>query len=238
MGKEDRQKYQNQAAKNPAQGGSQSGASAPPAQSAPAAPAAPAASAPQNAKSLSDIEIIQKQMAEYEDHLKRLAAEFDNYKKRAEKEKQAARSLGKAEALAPFLDMDEVFEKALAHSKSGSSDASNPAASNNSSAMHDGLMLLHKQLHSIFAHAGVKEISCHGAPNHAYHETIMQVAGGRAGEIAQVLRKGYTMGEFVLRPAQVSVFKGEEKEKKKAENSEQEKKTAEKQEEAEENGSN
>ena len=200
MGKDDRwQKNKEQAAKNGQHPNGQSASPASPAQSASQSPPA------KDAKPLSETEKLRSQLVEYEDHLKRLAAEFDNYKKRAEKEKQAARMAGKAEALAPFLDMDEVFEKALEHSKS------NPKEAGNSSAIHDGLVLLHKQLHSIFAHAGVLEINCHGAPNHAYHETIMQVAGEPDGEIAQVLRKGYTMGEYVLRPAQVSVNKSEEK---------------------------
>jgi len=161
-----------------------------------------------------ELSALRAKLAEYENDLQRLAAEFDNYKKRVEKEKFQSRQYGKAEALAPFLDMNEVFEKALAHKGSGDAKA-----------MHDGLLLLQKQLRAIFASSGVKEISCVGMPHHAFHEVMLQVPGGQSGEIAQVLRKGYMMGDYVLRPAQVSVYVGEEKK--------EEKDTAEKQKEEE-----
>lgn len=147
---------------------------------------------------------MRAKLSEYQNDLQRLAAEFDNYKKRVDKEKVAARAQGKAESLAPFLDMEEVFIKAQQHASGKNTDTK---------AMHDGLFLLHKQLHSIFNSAGVKEIPCAGIPHHAYHDVLLQVPGGKSGEIAQVLRKGYVMGEYVLRPAQVSVYAGETKTK-------------------------
>ena len=173
-----------------------SGAFVPPTHAgSPASAASHASAAPHN-----ELEALRSKLAEYENDLQRLAAEFDNYKKRVDREKLQSRQLGKAEALSPFLDMNEVFEKALAHNGTGDAKA-----------MHDGLLMLRKQLQSIFASSGVKEISCAGVPHHAFHEVILQVPGGKSGEIAHVLRKGYVMGEYVLRPAQVSVYIGEEK---------------------------
>ena len=161
-----------------------------------------------------DLTLLRAKLNEYENDLQRLAAEFDNYKKRVDKEKVAARLQGRAEALAPFLDMGDVFTKALQHSNGKNTDAK---------AMHDGLVLLQRQLHSIFASSGVKEIACTGFPHHAYHDVMLQVPGGKSGEIAQVLRKGYVMGEYVLRPAQVSVYAGAKKEEGNKEANEEEK---------------
>ncbi len=175
------------------------------------APSAGSAQQPQASKSppappsvSSELDALKAKLAEYENDLKRLAAEFDNYKKRVEKEKFQARAHGKAEALAPFIDMAETFEKALEH-----------AEKKEGGSMKEGLVLLHRKLNSIFSSMNVREIECRGWPNPAYHEVMLQVSGKPAGEIAQVLRKGYVMGERVLRPAQVAVYmeekNGEEK---------------------------
>ncbi len=154
-------------------------------------PASPGASA----TSSSDAKLV-----EYENDLRRLAAEFDNYKKRAEREKQAARLNGRAEALSPFLELMETFEHARAASEKADVKS-----------LKEGMHLMQKKLHSIFSSSGVREITCHGLPNHAFHDVMLQVPGSPGGEIAQCLRKGYVMGEHVLRPAQVSVYIGEKK---------------------------
>ncbi|MFA5108161.1 MAG: nucleotide exchange factor GrpE [Candidatus Micrarchaeia archaeon] len=152
---------------------------------------------------------------EYKNDLKRLAAEFDNYKKRVEKEKQQTRMDAQANALAPFLDMNDAFETALLHINKKNATG---ADANGVKVYEDGIKLLHKKLHSTLQSFGVKEIACKGIANHLYHEVMLQVPGEPAGEIAQILRKGYTMGDYVLRPAQVSVFAGISKEEKSAEN--------------------
>lgn len=184
-----------------------------------ASPPKPAASSPgtspasPEAKKPSELEALRAKILEYENDVKRLAAEFDNYKKRVEREKSQAHAHGKAEAMAPFIDMAETFDHALSH-----------AEKTDGSAMREGIRLLHQKLNSIFASMGVREIECRGRPNHAYHEVMLQVSGGPAGEIAQVLRKGYVMGEHVLRPAQVSVYMEENKEEGKAKGENEEKK--------------
>ena len=156
---------------------------------------------PSNPSTSPSISSPDAKLAEYENDLRRLAAEFDNYKKRAEKEKQAARLNGRAEALSPFLELMETFE----HARNASEKA-------DVKALKEGLHLMQKKLHSILSSSGVREIACHGLPNHAFHDVMLQVPGEPGGEIAQCLRKGYVMGEHVLRPAQVSVFIGEKKE--------------------------
>ncbi len=160
--------------------------------------------------------MLHKKVGEYEDDLRRLAAEFDNYKKRAEKEKRAARLQGKAEALAPFLDMEDAFEQALAHAdkETGANAADQQEADR---PIREGLGLLHRKLQAIFAADGVKEIRCDGLPDHARHEVMLQTDGHPAGHIAQVFRKGYEMDGYVLRHAQVAVFSERKKEAQKPE---------------------
>ncbi|MFH1306621.1 MAG: nucleotide exchange factor GrpE [Candidatus Micrarchaeota archaeon] len=134
---------------------------------------------------------LEKKCKEYENDLKRIAAEFDNYKKRVEKEKQMARQIGKEDVLLQLLVLRDEFDSALLHKKDD-----------------DGMKLLSKKLNSIISSSGVREIPCSGNINPHFHEVMMQVPGGNEEEIAKVLRKGYLVGERLLRPAQVSVYSG------------------------------
>lgn len=145
----------------------------------------------------------QKKCDEYKHDLQRLAAEFDNYKKRSEREKAFACQIGKEEVLSQLLLLNDDFASATEHIEKNKS-ASVKADAN------DGIILLSKKLSAILASFGIKEISCSGEPNHMCHEVVLQVEGKPAGHIAQVLRRGYMIGERLLRAAQVSVYSGEE----------------------------
>jgi molecular chaperone GrpE len=140
---------------------------------------------------------------ELRDDLKRIAAEFDNYKKRVEREKQQARLFERSHVLSHFLILKDEFEQATAHEKES-----------------EGLKLLAKKLDSILNSLDVKEVDCSGECDHRFHEVMMQIPGGEQGKIAQVIRKGYLVGDILLRPAQVCIYSGkrewpEEKEDKK-----------------------
>ena len=135
---------------------------------------------------------------EYKNDLLRLAAEFDNYKKRAAKDAQILRQIGREDAILQFLAIKDELASALAHAqKSGDEHAKK------------GLELLVKKIDSAFASLGVEEIKCEGEPDHNFHEAMLAVEGNPEGKIAQVLRKGYTIAGRLLRPAQVSVYSGE-----------------------------
>lgn len=133
-------------------------------------------------------------LSELETDLKRVAAEFDNYKKRVEREKQQARIFERSYVLSHFLILKDEFEQAASHEDS------------------DGLRLLHKKLDSIFKSLEIKEVDCSKDCDHKFHEVMLQVPGGETGKIAQVIRKGYMMGEILLRPAQVSIYSGKQDE--------------------------
>ncbi|PIT84821.1 nucleotide exchange factor GrpE [Candidatus Micrarchaeota archaeon CG10_big_fil_rev_8_21_14_0_10_45_29] len=168
--------------------------------------------------SKNDLQAAQEQLNQYIHDLKRLAAEFDNYKKRVEKEKLLAKEEGQARVLLQLLTLSDEFDSALSHIKN-SKDA----------AAQEGFDLLSKKLAQILSSFSVREIKCEGAADPHKHDAILQVPGGDEGKIAQVLRKGYMVGEYLLRPAQVSVYAGKmEKAGEKGEKEEKEKETAEK----------
>lgn len=140
---------------------------------------------------------LNAKLSEYEGDLKRLQAEFENYKKRVEKEKKEWAEYGKAEALRQMLVLADEFDAAAAHS--GNADAKSLAK---------GMGLLHAKLSSILKSMKIEEISCSGFADSSLHDVLMQVEGGEEGKIASVVRKGYRMGGTILRHAQVSVYSG------------------------------
>lgn len=166
-----------------------------------------------------EVSTLRAKVSEYEDILKRLQAEFDNYRKRVAKEKAQAHLDGQVSALKHFLSFQDEMEAAMAHlSKSGGAPGKGDAATHaSSSELHKGVGLLNRKLASILNGIGVQEIGCTVVdPN--LHEVMMRVPGGEEGHIAQVLRKGYVLGDHVLRHAQVSVYSGEEVSEEKKEN--------------------
>ena len=132
---------------------------------------------------------------EYKNDLKRLAAEFDNYKKRVQNDSQLSRKLGREDVLLPILTLSDEFAQALEHTKSQQEK--------------EGFTLLSKKLASLISAFGVEEVKCSGEPNPNEQEVMLQIPGEPAGQICQVLRKGYKIGGRLLRPAQVSVYSGE-----------------------------
>jgi len=146
-----------------------------------------------------DLQAAQEQLNQHINDLKRLAAEFDNYKKRVEKEKLLAKEEGQARVLLQLLSLNDEFDSALAHIRA-SKDA----------AAQEGIQLLSKKLSQILSSFSVREITCSGLPDPHRHDIILQVPGGEEGKIAGILRKGYMVGEYLLRPAQISVYAGEQ----------------------------
>ncbi len=137
-----------------------------------------------------------KKCEEYKNDLKRLAAEFDNYKKRIASQSDASRLVGQAQVLSELLVLTDEFSHAVEHEK----------ISNETLKDNFGIMLLYKKLSSILNSFNVKEINCDGILDPNVHEVMFQVNGKPEGKICQVLRKGYLFNQKLLRPAQVSVY--------------------------------
>jgi molecular chaperone GrpE len=142
---------------------------------------------------------LQTERDDLYDRLLRKTAEFDNYRKRVERERrdQADRAIaGLLEELLPVVD---DFDRALTLDAAGES-----------SAYRKGIELIHSKLHDLLRRQGVRPIDALGAdfdPN--LHQAVVheESAGRRDGEVIDELRRGYMLGEQLLRPAMVKVAK-------------------------------
>ena len=148
------------------------------------------------------LETLRRERDDAQDHLLRLQAEFDNYRKRVERERRELHEHFTAELLTDFLPVLDDVERALEAAR-GSSD---PLLVSH----RQGLELIEKQFLEVLKRRQVAPIAAHGAdfdPN--VHEAVVHEpsADHRDGEVIQELRRGYKLGERLLRPAMVKVAK-------------------------------
>lgn len=144
---------------------------------------------------------------EYWDQLLRTAADFDNYKKRAAREKNEATKYALEGLLAKLIPILDNFEMAMAAAQS-TQDASN--------ALQTGVNMIYQQFRTALSEAGLQEVD---AANQKFdptlHEAISQqeTADVPEGNVVQQIRKGYKLHERLIRPASVIVAKapGEKK---------------------------
>ena len=137
---------------------------------------------------------------EYWDRLLRLTADFDNYKKRAARERQEAVSFANENLLLKLLPVMDAFEMALASATSESSAKS----------LQTGIAMVANQLKSALAEAGLEEIDANGKPfDPNLHEAVSQIETDDApdGEVIRQTRKGYKFRQRLMRPAGVIVAK-------------------------------
>ena len=134
-------------------------------------------------------------MEELTDRLKRSMAEFDNFRKRTEKEKASMYVIGARDIVENILPVVDNFERGLAQAPEGDAFA-------------DGMKMIYKQLMTALDEMGVKEIEAKGKefdPN--LHNAVMHVEDENAGtnEVVEVFQKGYTYKDFVVRHSMVKV---------------------------------
>ena len=146
----------------------------------------------------------QTQVNEWKDRALRTAADYENFKKRSEKERlmwiSSAQSSLLLDIIAIVDDFDRAFASVSIHPEEPQSGVSKDRA---------GFELIYKSLQKILQKYGVQEIKELTEFDPAKHEAIMQVgsADHKQGNIVQVLEKGYLFKGEVLRPAKVSVAK-------------------------------
>jgi molecular chaperone GrpE len=140
-----------------------------------------------------------KKIAELTDDLKRLQAEFENFKKRTEKEWGERVRSANQWIIADLLMVLDSFDKALEDTKD-SSDANH---------LKDGVQMVHRQFKQILEREGLKEIDTKGKFDPFLHEAIMREdkEDVEDGKILEVYQKGYVLGGKTLRPAKVKVAK-------------------------------
>jgi molecular chaperone GrpE len=133
---------------------------------------------------------------EVDDRLLRLAADFDNYKKRAARERAEYVALANERLLKELLPILDDLERAL-----------NAAEQHEEAQLEDGVRLVHRSLASLLEKQGVKEIATDGKFDPHVHEALLAQPSDEAeqGDVLDVIQKGYTLGDRVVRPARVIV---------------------------------
>jgi len=144
---------------------------------------------------------LKQQRDEYYDRLLRKTAEFDNYRKRIERERIQLSEAAAADLLEELLPLVDDMERAL------KADPGTEATE----AIRRGVELIHQQLLKTLAKRGVKPIESLGQdfdPHFHMAVTHEPADGRREGEVVEEFSRGYMLGERLLRPAMVKVAKG------------------------------
>jgi molecular chaperone GrpE len=127
----------------------------------------------------------------------RLAAEFDNYKKRTKADSENSRNFGKAELMRSLLPIIDEFELALI--------AVNKTEDKN---IAKGVEMLYSNFIDTLKKDGLTEIQCKGVFDPYIHEIVMtKESKEKGGTILEVIKKGYSFDKTLLRPASVIVAK-------------------------------
>ncbi|HEX3054605.1 MAG TPA: nucleotide exchange factor GrpE [Gaiellaceae bacterium] len=134
--------------------------------------------------------------AEVDDRLLRLAADFDNYKKRAARERQEYVAFANERILKELLPILDDLERALS-----------AAEQHEEAQLEEGVRLVHRSLASLLERQGVKEIATEGKFDPHVHEALLAQPSeeNEQGDVLDVIQKGYTLGDRVVRPARVIV---------------------------------
>lgn len=141
-----------------------------------------------------------RQRDEYYDRLLRTTAEFDNYRKRIERERRDLSDTVAADVVQDLLPVLDDLERALQV----------PATSDEAEAYRKGFEIIQRQLLDALRKRGVRPIDVIGADfDPLYHEAVAHEPSEthRGGEVIGELRRGYMLGDRLLRPSMVRVAK-------------------------------
>ncbi len=124
------------------------------------------------------------------ERLQRMQAEFENFRKRTEKENTNILASANANLVLQLLDVLDNFELSFKHSKD------------------QGVKLIYNQFAKVLEKNGLKYINTTGTFNPNVHEAIIQVPGKKDGEIIEEIQKGYSLNDKLLRASKVKIVKG------------------------------
>ena len=138
---------------------------------------------------------LTRERDEYLDALQRVKAEFDNYRKRAARDQEslvARAHEGLVKELLPILDdLERALEAATQHEEAK---------------LEEGVRLVHRSLRDLLAKEGLTEVETNGKFDPHVHEALLaQPSDEEEGTVIEVVQKGYTLGDRVVRPARVVV---------------------------------
>ena len=147
----------------------------------------------------SELADLQRERDDYKDRWLRKGAEFDNYRKRVERERREQADQAVVDLLQELLLVVDDFDRALTVEAGGGADA-----------YRKGVELIYQKLTDLLRKRGVKAFESLGAdfdPN--IHQAVVHESSPahREGEVIAELQKGYMLGDRLLRPAMVKVAK-------------------------------
>ena len=129
------------------------------------------------------------------DRWKRTAADFDNFRKRAARERAELITLANERLVKELLPILDDLERALV-----------AATEHQEAALEDGVRLVHQSLEGLLARQGLEEIDAAGMFDPHVHEALLsQPSEAAEGSVIDVVQKGYKLGDRVVRPARVVV---------------------------------
>ena len=143
------------------------------------------------------LEDLRRERDSLQDRLLRTAAEFDNYRKRMDRQRRELADYTAGEVVSELLPIIDNLERAL-------------QAAAEDDPLRKGVELIHRQMLDLLRKRGVKPIEALGAdfdPN--FHQAVIHEESGehREGEVMAELQRGYVVGDRLLRPAMVKVAK-------------------------------
>ncbi|HWM14301.1 MAG TPA: nucleotide exchange factor GrpE [Gaiellaceae bacterium] len=141
---------------------------------------------------------LEAERDEYLSDVKRVAADFDNYRKRAAREQQSLVARAHERLVKDLLPVLDDLERAL-----------EAAEQHEEAKLEDGVRLVHRELRGTLEKEGLVEIETDGEFDPHVHEALLsQPSDEDDGAILQVIQKGYRLGDRVLRPARVVISQG------------------------------
>jgi molecular chaperone GrpE len=142
-----------------------------------------------------DVEALQAERDQLFDRLQRLAAEFDNFRKRSAREQAALSERANERLVKELIPILDDLGRAL-----------EAAAEHEEAKLEEGVRLVHRSLSDLLTKEGLAEIGTDGKFDPHVHEALLsQPSEQEEGSVIEVVQKGYKLGDRVLRPARVVV---------------------------------
>ncbi|MFB1050760.1 nucleotide exchange factor GrpE [Paraliobacillus sp. JSM ZJ581] len=152
----------------------------------------------ENETTIKEVETLQKEKDELYEKMLRVQAEYDNFRKRTQKEKEADRKYRSQSLITELLPVVDNFERALSTEVQDSSTKS----------FVEGMEMIYRQLNDALNKEGVEVIETVGAEfDPHFHQAVMQVEDDQydSNIVVEELQKGYKLKDRVIRPAMVKV---------------------------------
>jgi len=150
---------------------------------------------PVEAQPEDQVAALEAERDEYLNDLKRVAAEFENYRKRVSRDQESLVARAHERLVKELLPVLDDLERALA-----------AAEEHEEAKLEEGVRLVHRELKAALDREGLAEIETDGVFDPHVHEALLsQPSEAEEGSVLEVLPKGYKLGDRVLRPARVVV---------------------------------